>query len=257
MSDRFKLIDFIDFYITKKAKPEAPIAEGTLAITYLDNVYEGDEPRKIADLLMTPDNTALFDELEYTYSLVPGEGDTDNSDLYIVGRELFSSVPIRDFTFRVGAAHLSGYVEGVKASVNYGERTGNTYESFAGHFDGTNYVSSDGADFAVTNALSTGAVVTLEEPGPPPSTASITYRIHHRNSTYPPNATITNTTELTYDSDVAGICGTYTILHVSKSDIDGKKLYWSSDLTSGTSSAITRGLSIYDGHLSLLIPLFL
>ena len=89
---------------------------------------------------------------------------------------------------------------------------------------------------------------------PSTSTTSITYRIHDRNSTYPPNATITNATELTYDSDTAGTCETFTIVHVSKSDIDGKKLYWSSDLTSDTSSAIVRGLSIYDGHLSSTDP---
>jgi len=111
MSNRFKSIDFIDFYITKLANPVAPIAEGFLSITYVSGLYLGDAPTKIADLLMIPDNTNFYDESDYIYELVAGEGDEDNAELYVAGRELFSSVPIKNFNFRIGARHTTGYVE--------------------------------------------------------------------------------------------------------------------------------------------------
>lgn len=111
MSNRFKSIDFIDFYISKIANPVAPIAEGLLQITYVDGLFGGDAPTKIADLLMYPDNTNFYDETEYVYELVTGEGDDDNAELYVVGRELFSSVPLKNFEFRIGARHTSGYIE--------------------------------------------------------------------------------------------------------------------------------------------------
>jgi hypothetical protein len=111
MSNRFKSIDFIDFYIAKLAKPVAPIADGFLQITYVDGLYIGDSPRKIAELFMYPNNTNFYNESDYVYELISGEGDEDNSDLYIVGRELFSSVPLKNFEFRIGARHTSGYVE--------------------------------------------------------------------------------------------------------------------------------------------------
>ena len=111
MSNRFKSIDFIDFYISKLAKPVAPIAEGFLQITYVSGLYLGNSPTKIADLLMIPDNTNFYDEEDYVYELVAGEGDDDNAELYVVGRELFSSVNIKNFEFRIGARHTTGYVE--------------------------------------------------------------------------------------------------------------------------------------------------
>jgi hypothetical protein len=123
MSNRFKSIDFIDFYITKLAKPEAPIADGFLQITYIDGIYVGDSPRKIAELFMYPNNTNFYNESDYFYELISGEGDDDNAELYVVGRDVYSSVAIPEsINFRVSARHTSGYIEEVNAVKEYSQQ---------------------------------------------------------------------------------------------------------------------------------------
>lgn len=112
-------------------------------------------------------------------------------------------------------------------------------------------LSTDGNDGAfVGGSFVDGHLVTWKIG--PEATFPITpayYRIHENFAPNPPSVVISNSTTLTVVSTVASIDETIILFHVTKDEIDGKKIYIDWNMTFKSSLDITRRLALYDGFI--------
>lgn len=81
--------------------------------------------------------------------------------------------------------------------------------------------------------------------------APVYYRIHARDTSWPPSVTLTNPSEINTVSDALGESQVLILFHTNKTLIDGRKIYidWDSSSPAETATS-SRILALNDGHIA-------
>lgn len=116
----------------------------------------------------------------------------------------------------------------------------------------------DGGSSTFTPAPAAGGVAkdamlgrswTITDDGPVASTVELYYRIHDYGVAQVPDVALTNPAAISVVSTSSSQAQTALLFHVTKAQIDGKRIYIDWNSTFRASASIIRKMSLYDGHL--------